>query len=551
MDDFAPKKDDAAAQPPRRAGATAVARSPLEKPDLIELFRQLWRRKMEILSTIVLVTLLATLVAFQITPRYSATAKIMIDSQRSRIVDVEDFMSGLGMDNETVQNEIQVIASRSLAQKVIDKLGLMQDAEFNPYLSEPGTLKTWVNALLGTSDDALSEDERYARERIAVVDVLLDRLEVMPEKRSRVINIDFTTYSSKKAAQIANTYAELYLLEQLEAKFEATKRGTEWLNERVAELRKTVEASERAVELFRKETGLIRGKDTTVTSQQISEINTQLILARTQRAEAEARLKQVESLVRSPGGVESAAEVLASPLIQRLREQEAEIQRKAAELASEYGVRHPRMINIRAEIEDLQAKIRGEVNKIVEGLRNEVGVALARESALSSNLNKLKVEAAELNSAEVRLRILEREANANRTLFDTFLGRLKETAGQEEIQQPDARIISHADVPNTPSSPKIKLIFMVALASSIFMGIGVAFITERLDTGFRSSEQIESMIETATLGLLPLLSGRQLGDQSPEEYVLERPASSFSEALRTVHTGLLLSDVDNPPKTVL
>ena len=408
-----------------------------------------------------------------------------------------------------------------------------------------------MTSILGTSDDGLDEERRFAHKRIGVVNALLDSLDVTREKRSRVINIKFTTRTPKKAAQIAGVYADLYLLEQLEAKFEATRRGTEWLNERVADLRKTVEVSERAVELFREKTGLIRGTDMTVTSQQISEINTQLILARAQRAEAEARLQQVERLVSSPGGVESASEVLSSPLIQRLREQEAEVQRRAAELASEYGVRHPRMINVRAETKDLRAKIAMEVNKIVGGLRNEVGISLAREKALSRNLNELKIEAADTNSAAVRLRVLEREADANRILFDTFLSRLKETTGQEGIQKPDARIISRADVPITPSFPNIQLVFIIAFISSIFMGIGVAFVMERMDTGFRSSEQIESMLEIATLGLLPLLSGRRLSANTPEDYVLERPASSFAEALRTIHTGLLLSDVDNPPKTVL
>ncbi|PCJ59157.1 MAG: hypothetical protein COA65_06910 [Rhodospirillaceae bacterium] len=475
----------------------------------------------------------------------------MIDSQRSRVVDVEGFMSGLGMDSETVQNEIQVIASRSLAHKVVDKLGLMRDAEFNSSLREPGLLQTWMTSILGTSDDGLDEEARFERERIGVVDALLDHLDVTREKRSRVLNIKFTTRTAKKAAKIVNVYADLYLFEQLEAKFEATRRGTAWLNERVADLRKTVEASEHVVEIFRKKTGLIRGTNTTVISQQISEINTQLILSRAQRAEAEARLQQVEVLVSLPGGVESAAEVLSSPLIQKLREQEAEVQRRAAELASEYGVRHPRMINVRAETQDLRAKIAGEVNKIVEGLRNEVGVSLAREKAISRNLKKLKIEASNTNSAEVRLRVLEREANANRALFDTFLSRLKETAGQEGIQKPDARIISRADIPIVPSFPKIKLIFIIALASSIFMGIGVAFVMERLDTGFRSSEQVESMTEVATLGLMPMLSGRNLSEGGPEDYVLERPSSSFAEALRTIHTGFLLSDVDNPPKTIL
>ncbi|PCJ57411.1 MAG: hypothetical protein COA65_09510 [Rhodospirillaceae bacterium] len=373
MNNSTPRKNNVTGQPQPRASATGgTIRSPLEKPELVELGRQLWRRKLEILSTIVLVTLLATLVAFQITPRYSATVKVMIDSQRSRVVDVEGFMSGLGMDSETVQNEIQVIASRSMAHKVIDKLGLMRDAEFNPSLTAPGLLQTWMDSVFGTLNDALDEEERFTRERMGVVDALLDHLSVTRERLSRVINITLTTKTPKKAAQIVNVYADLYLFEQLEAKFEATRRGTAWLNERVADLRKTVEASERAVEYFREKTGLVRGTDMTVTSQQISEINTQLILARAHRAESEARLQQVETLVGLPGGVESASEVLSSPLIQRLREQEAEVQRRAAELASEYGVRHPRMINVRAETKDLRAKIAMEVNKIVGGLRNEV-----------------------------------------------------------------------------------------------------------------------------------------------------------------------------------
>ncbi|PCJ57410.1 MAG: capsular biosynthesis protein, partial [Rhodospirillaceae bacterium] len=134
----------------------------------------------------------------------------------------------------------------------------------------------------------------------------------------------------------------------------------------------------------------------------------------------------------------------------------------------------------------------------------------------------MKVEAAGANSAAVRLRVLEREADSNRILFDTFLSRLKETTGQEGIQQPDARIISRADIPITPAFPNMQLVFIVAFVISIFMGIGVAFVMERLDTGFRSSEQIESMFEIATLGLLPLLSSRRMSENTPEDYVLER-----------------------------
>lgn len=370
---------------------------------------------------------------------------------------------------------------------------------------------------------------------------------------SQVILLTARSEDPKLAAALANTLAELYLVEQLEAKFEATRRATDWLNERVLDLRRQVEASEQAVEEYRRQHGLMRGrgKDTTVTEQQISEISTQLILARTKTAEAGARLRQVRTLVKSDGGVDSAAEVLASPLIQRLREQETDVARRAAEMATEYGPRHPKMINIKAELEDVRARIGGEVEKIVRGLSNELEVARTRERTLERNLEDLKTEAAEINVSQGRLRVLEREAAADRALLDTLLARWKETGRREEIQHADARIISAAVVPGGPSSPRKRLIIGAALGLSTFLGVLLAFLVEHLDRGFRSSEQIETMTGVGTLALVPLLAGLRLGRRSPVAYVLAKPASLFAESLRTLHTGLLLSDVDAAPKSVL
>ena len=350
---------------------------------------------------------------------------------------------------------------------------------------------------------------------------------------------------------MANTLAELYLVEQLEAKFEATKRATEWLNKRLTDLRAKMEASERAVEVYRNESGLVRGKDSTLITQQISELNTQLILARTKRAEADARLKQVESLLRSPGGADSAAEVLSSLLIQKLREQEAEIQRKAAELAQEYGDKHPRMINARAEIRDLQAKIEGEVKKIVQGLRNEVKVAAAREESLRSSLTELEQRGAALNEKGVELGTLQRDANANRALYEQFLARFKETSEQKEIHQADARIISRADTPIRPSFPRVLLFIAIAFVASCLVAIGLVTLIERLDHGFRSMEQIEQIAGVPALGLVPSLQGMANLRKEPQDYILEKPVSAFGEAVRALHAGLLLSNVDNPPKLVL
>ena len=550
------------------------ARELLEERWLSELIERLWRHKWLLVTTVGLVTLAAAIYAAQATPRYAARATILVGVPRTNIADVETVLRGLQVNRVQLESEVQVLTSRSLVAKVVDKLDLVNEPEFNPRLRPPSRSllrqwfpgigldplgwmpERWRVALSGGAGSAEpppppTPEEIEQQVRRAAVARVRSSLSVRIEGRSRVIEITARSLNPKWAAKLANTLADLYLVEQLEAKFEATRRAAAWLNDRVQDLRRQVEASERAVEEYRRERGLIEGKDTTVTEQQVSEINTQLILARTKTAEAGARLRQIRSLLTSERGVESAAEVLASSLIQSLRERETDVTRRAAEMATEFGPRHPKMINVKAELDDIRERLKAEVEKIVHGLDNELEVARIREQTLDRNLENLKAEAAELNTFQGRLRVLEREAAANRTLFDTFLSRWKETGRQEEIQHADARIISYAEAPRRPFSPRKRRIVSVALGFSVFLGIFLVYLIEELDSGFRSSEQIESMTGYGVLSLVPLLTRLRLKRNQPVTYAMDKPASSFAEALRTLYTGILLSNVDTAPKSLL
>ena len=524
--------------------------------DLRDLLRVLWRRKTAIAGTVILLTALAAVVLFQIAPRYTSTALVMIDPRETNVVDIEAVVSGLPGDLESIQSEIEIIQSRGLAEKVIRKLKLFDDAEFNSRL-RPDTFwgsvvsgaGGWLRDVFSQPDEpATSLEDQFDIERVEIIEAFIQNLEVSRRGRSRVIDISFESENPRTAVQVANTIADLYVVEQLEARFETTQRATLWLSDRLSGLRETVEASEAAVEEYRQRAGLIEGERTSLAAQQISELNTELVLSRSARAEAEARLRQVETLLKSSNGVDSVAEVLSSPLIQRLREQEAEVQRKAAELSTEYGELHPRMINIRAEMRDLDGKIAGEVRKIVQNLRNEVSVAQAREVSLKASLDGLEQRIGKLNSKEVQLRALEREANANRTLYETFLARFKETSAQEDLQQTDARIISRAEIATQPSFPKTRLIIALVLVGSIFLGVVLAFAIEQLDHGFRSMEQIERLTGIPSIGMVPAV-GKAKG--APEQYAVEKPTSVVGEAVRTIYTSLVLSNVDTPPKVVL
>ena len=559
-----PDSDPVDAQPPKSRFALPLRRDNVV--DLRELFRKVWRHKWILFSVTLIGTVIAAMVIVPMTPVYTAKSSVMVDPRENQAVNFEAVLSGLPADQETIESEIQVLKSRGLAERVVKKLRLHEDPDFNGRLKPP-TFRTRMNEYLSirnlipdsvletlslkNNDPPPTEEQILARERLALIDGLLSRLLVSRVGRSRVIQVAVLHSDPAKAATIANTVADLYIVEQLEAKFDATRRATEWLNERLAGLRAEVDRTERAVEAFRKNSGLVEGRGETVASQQMSELNSQLIVARSARAEATARLRQVETLLRGANGAESVAEVLNSRLIQDLRGQEATIQRKAAELSQEFGEKHPKMINIRAEIADLKQKIASEVRKIVQGLRNEVAVARAREAELQRGMASMEARVSEVNQRGIRLRALEREAEASRTLYETFLTRFKETREQEDFQRPDARIISRADTPNVPSAPRKRLLLMVAFFLSGCAGLALVFLLEALDKGFRSMDQIEQETGIPALGLVPTISGLNKFSKQPQQLIVEQPRSAFGESIRALHASILLSNVDRPPKTVM
>lgn len=527
-------------------GVQANAAGRMAEADLNEVFRTIWRRKKILIGAVLLIMAATVISVHQLTPRYQSVAQVMIDPRQNQVVDIQSVISGLPQDLETIESEIETIKSRRLAENVIKRLRLYEDPEFNPTLRKQPEWKKYLNIsyylpasvmelLRPTSPAVISEEEKQDQLRVRIVNGFLARLDLSRKGRSRVIDIRYESEQPAVSTRIANTIADVYIVDQLEAKFEATKRATEWLNERVSKLKQAVSESEQAVENYRKQSGLLRGRGVTLATQQISELNTQLIVARTQRAEAEARLSQVQNLLKTRGGVNSAAEVLSSPLIQKLRGEESLTLRRAAELSQEFGNKHPRMITVRAELADLRKKITDEVDKIIQNLRNEAGVARVREQTLRANLDALERRAGKLNTSEVQLRALEREAEANRVLYKTFLSRFKETGEQEEIQQADARIISRADIPTEQSFPRKSLIYAMAFAGSFGFGMMLIFLVERLDRGFRSMTQIESATGIAAIGLVPQIGGLKAINSAPYDYIISKPTSAFGESLRSLY----------------
>ena len=564
----------------------------LEQGGIQDIYRLLLRRIWVIAWSMVFVVVVGATVVFSFVPQYTASAFVEINPRKSRIVNFEAVLTGLPADTATIQTEIEVIRSRNLAERTVEKLNLFSLPEFNLALKAPSLVQRVVTSLLskltskgrvaaaepekginteawltGATDFIDQELSRFfrlrdgkhkdlafiaKRERTAVVTEFLRRLEIKPQGRSRVLGIYFQSENPQIAAKAANTIADLYIVAQLEAKFEAAKRANIWLGERMATLREEVRITERAVEHYRKRSGLIRGRaSATLTGEQVSELNRRTIIERTRLAEARARLRQAETLLQSPRAIETAGLVLNSQTIRDLRREETTVQRRLAEAANEYGDRHPLMINARAELVNVREKIRGEIDKIIQSMRNELAIARARSRSLENELKGLKNQVANLNDAEVQLRALEREATASRQLLEQLLTRSKQTATGMNFQQPDATIITAAAIPEEPTFPKTTLLLVLLLALGTGIGIFGAVVVDRLDHGYRSADEIARELGVATLGLIPTISKLKMLGKGPQAYCIEHPTSAYAEALRSLHTNLLLTDVGNRPSVVL
>ena len=310
--------------------------------------------------------------------------------------------------------------------------------------------------------------------------------------------------------------------------------------------------SERAVAEFLTSKRLVESGRNAVVERQFAALSAQLVAAKSAYAEKQTRLAQVYRLRNSEQGLGAAKEVRVSPLIQRLQDQEARLQRKLAELEPNFGERHPKMVNLRAELSAARQRIEEEQGRIVLELENDVRVARARIAAVAEELEKLDADRLASGQDMVRLRQLKREAEANQRLYETYLVRLKhsdtmrEATGDNRIQ-----IVSSARPPLVPSHPRKSMIVGLGFVSSLAVGLFLIFLVERLDNGFSDTDQLENLTGMPVLGPVPRLAAAEKDGRAPSEIILASPDSAYGEAIRSIRTGLTVSNVDASPKVIL
>ena len=511
-----------------------------------EVLRGIWARKQIILLTFAGFMALAVFWLMTTTPTYTVETRVLLAPRSGEIstFDAENMPSL--PDNETLNSEIQVITSRPLVARLIADLGLASNPEFNPALRAPGFFGRIAIAFgirSGNSDTDIQ----------VVTDVVLSRLEVYQKQGSRVIALVFTSADPRMAAIVPNRLAELYIAQQVEQRTGVNTEATRWLAEQIRELRIKVEESEAAVETFRAQSGLFLTNGSTLPQQQLTELNSQLSQAEAERAAAQAKLGNARNLLASGSAVNTAAEVLQSPLIQNLRQKEVELRAQIAQMSETLLPTHPRMQESMANLADLEREVEKEVRKVIEALENEARVAGARVNSLRSSLDRLQRRMGQLNQDEVKLRALQRDADTNRALLESFLLRYQQANARAEAdtQVANARIVSRAQQPNAPTFPRTGSALGFASIAGLIFAFLVAFLIEVFQRGFRTGGQIERCTGMPFLGLVPEIESGK-AKSLPANEVLHDPAGLYAESIRTLQGHVLLARVgDRRARTVL
>lgn len=404
-------------------------------------------------------------------PRYVAEAVLALDVRKFQALPTESVVSPLPQESPVLRTEIDVISSRSMGERVLAQL---QKAGVDVARGLGLTGEAAAGSMAATTAEPITHP---GVDRRALLDQLLSGVRVTNDGRSYTIYISFTGTDPEFSAVVANAYAEAYINYQVDVQTTATRRVSDWLGTRLVSLRSELERSERAATAFREKSGIVKSDGTTLLSQQIAGLNTELAKLRAQVAGASARLETALDVSKGERGL-ALAEVLNSPAIQQLRTEEARLKRSLATISESGAVKNPQIPELKSQLETIQAQVDVEVAQIVESLRNEIEVSKRQQAGLEASLKQLQTEMSAVNEAIVQADQLDREASANRAIYESYLTRYKQTIEQDGIAMAEARIISQAVPSSSRASPNGSAWLLGGIVFGLAGGILAAVLLE-------------------------------------------------------------------------
>lgn len=594
--------------------------SAFEGVDLQHYLRIVRKHKLAIVFFTACITGLAAYYAYTATPIYSSTSTLLIESQANSPITFEQLVGAETENAEYYQTQYEILRSRGLAKRVVDKLSLWTHEDFipavevSPEVRGSGSVESASNIVTGAitnlketlstgssqvvevnipqagvelnpqgvqpqtvvsdgaaaSDtfqipetvsagaiklelnaDSLNVDVPLTPEEQSVLAVFMSRLTITPLRKTKLVSISFESPDPVLAANVANAVGEEYINSYLDAKIELTTRASLWLNQRLTELKKTLDDSENRLIAFKQDNGLVDvgGSVGRLNEQELLLVTAELAQARSELSSKQSLLREVQSLRGNVDLLGSLPAFQADPLVQSVKVDQGQAQRNLDELRNRYGERHPRVVDAKSQLATLEATLEGHVARVVGTVTKDFQLSQQRVASIEAKLNVGKNEIQDIGTKTFELDALEREVETNRSIYDTFFSRITEAKSADGLEAANARISDHAVPPLRPVKPKKQLIIALAALASLVLSILMALLYEQMDETVKGTNDVEGKLGLKMLGILPLIKGGMFGQKRKLPLnPLEIPDKNktFKEAVNTARTALCIDETANP-----
>lgn len=538
-----------------RAEAVPVRESGHELVDLPQLARTFARYKWGIAGLTVLAAVLAGLVAFSLRPMYRGTVTLLIEGQGQRVAQLQDVYDSELPEFQYLGSQIAILKSREVAGHVVDRLALLDSAEFN----ETDKRDSWASKLdvrrylpLIGADAPLEEPPTPEQRRESILDEFANRLTVEAFGRTQVLKVHFDAHDPELAADIANTIAEILIESGLQARLDATTKATVWLTDKLSEIQSNLAAAESALQKFREQQQLVVvGSARSLTEDEVVDYSRRLREAQRKRTELQNVYEKVRQAGSDTRRLRNISGLLIDPIVQRANESFLSAQETMKQLEERYGSKHPAMEQARARLSTAETALNEQLRIAAQGTKTEYEIALESERALARQVESARTQIRNLDRKDFELSALERDVTTYRELYNAFLTRFKETDVAGSYQSVNARVIDPAVKPRTALSPNKKEIVLVAALCGLLAGILLAIVHYVLNEGIESAEDLEAVAQLPVFGVLPLVSGFAGRRSNLVKYFLDKPRTSFGEGVRSVGAALRLSDSERAIKRIM
>lgn len=513
---------------------------------LLDHWRSIKKRKWPVLGLAAAMAALGAAIAFSMTPVYRSTSTVLIEPGKPKFLSMDDMLGGAMQTKEHYQTQVEILKSREVAMRTVTALKLWEHPDFDPRKADE-SMSARLKAMVGLAKPAITWTEETLAE--ATVRPFMGQLNVEPVRLSQLVRVNFDSNDSKLAARAANVLSANYIDADRDAKFKLAQNLNGWLEKRATDLRNNLAESEKALQAYREEKGLINlsGSAQALAGMQANEVTQRLIEARARRLQLEGTYNMVAAVTN--GDYSNVPSVVNHASVQEAIRQEAAAQKLVAELSENLGPNHVKMQEAQSSLAAARKYLDQQRRSIARSMVQEYTLARQAEKSLETALNTATGGVQDVNRKEFQLQVLEREVASNKQLYDLFMSRAKEMDAGSDLQAAVARVVDPAVVSAVPVRPNKVQIILVSFVLGLMIGSMGALMLERLDNTIKGSESAETKLQQPVLAVLPALKGEQL--ENVAFNFIREPNSHHAEAIRTARTGIQLSDVDQRHRLVM